>query len=306
MQRREAFSLCPEFKAERQVERFKQQNREDSLYIYPHLQAMYQVEFSNNLLVNFIHRGVLHGKYMFVRDYATGFTYVAQEDGIDAIAHHSYLSNGKKVSSAGYLHINNGILTMITNESGHYKPTNHGMLGDLEFYSLQSGNPGLLYEDHSQQKDTKQIFQYLVTDVIACQDNAHNINQIPVMNARVGDSRHNKRFNSTNFSSVVANNHNLLFANKDTVSQTSRSQNNYKANVDFLNNSMKSQNNSKLSTTEQIADHLVEKILPDEMLTLIHNNTGMHDEIILNDDFLLEDNFKNDLGEEISFNQYRS
>lgn len=86
-----------------------------------------------------------HGKYLYVRT-LSGALFAAKEE---EIAHHSYLSNGKKVTSAGYLVFENGKLCLVSNESGHYRPTKEEMLEDLQHYYNLSKNEHLVYEDHS-------------------------------------------------------------------------------------------------------------------------------------------------------------
>ncbi|KTD41212.1 hypothetical protein [Legionella parisiensis] len=61
---------------------------------------------------------------------------------------HSALANGKKVLAAGKLELEEGVLIKISNESGHYMPTDEEMRYMLSKFLSLSQNANLVYESH--------------------------------------------------------------------------------------------------------------------------------------------------------------
>ena len=62
---------------------------------------------------------------------------------------HSYLANGKKVLAAGTLSFKNGVLTEMSNNSGHYRPTDEEMLLAIKAFHIASGGSLEKYTSHS-------------------------------------------------------------------------------------------------------------------------------------------------------------
>lgn len=106
------------------------------------------------------------GKYNFIRA-LNGKIYVSNILGKNHVRNHSGLSNGKKVTSAGTMIFFEGKLEVISNESGHYKPTNEEMLVDIKHFLALSNNDQLIYEDHSQHKgEEKSLFHYSAIEFV--------------------------------------------------------------------------------------------------------------------------------------------
>lgn len=154
-------SLNKEFKSERQKER----NHLTFFYIPNQAREKYRLDYNNGYFTN--NKQILDGKYMYVR-LLNGIIYIASDDKENDlyVGHHSYLSNGKKVTSAGYFIFKNGRMKLVSNESGHYIPSNDKMKSDIEFYFEIAKNEKLVYEDHSKFPKEKQKYLYYVKDII--------------------------------------------------------------------------------------------------------------------------------------------
>ncbi|KTC86949.1 hypothetical protein [Legionella brunensis] len=148
------------FRIERKLERIKAKLGDgDTKYFSDKERKRHQLFFNGN---KFITQGeVAHGTYMFVRTLDN--LIIVSSDGS---LHHSYLANGKKVSSVGYFIFEYGKLKCVSNESGHYTPTNEEMLPDLLFYYELAKNPELIYEDHSSFPEKNKIYQYKIADIL--------------------------------------------------------------------------------------------------------------------------------------------
>lgn len=155
-------SLKPEFKEERQKQRQLQAQYEYSVYISETIKNWLCLVHHDKGAFTLPQGVVPHGKYIFVR-MLTGEIYIAKED---QISHHSYLSNGKKVLSTGYMAFDEGRLYLVSNESGHYTPTNEEFWPELSFYYTIAQNDKLIYEDHSRVPKEKLIYQYQVKDLL--------------------------------------------------------------------------------------------------------------------------------------------
>ncbi|WP_165482815.1 hypothetical protein [Legionella gresilensis] len=68
--------------------------------------------------------------------------------------------------SAGYFEFENGKMKMVSNESGHYTPTNTEMEQELLFYFGITKNKDLIYEDHTEVPSKRIISHYLVRKII--------------------------------------------------------------------------------------------------------------------------------------------
>lgn len=117
-------SMKREFKVERKVMRHLSVDDTKNVYISPEKQNKYQVHFNEEkeAFVN-ANKETLDGEYNFVLTCEENPKLLC-----DINLNHSYLGNGKKVLGAGSLLFNNGSLEEISNNSGHYRPTNNEML----------------------------------------------------------------------------------------------------------------------------------------------------------------------------------
>ncbi|STX27609.1 Uncharacterised protein [Legionella beliardensis] len=102
----------------------------------------YLVDIKEN---NFSLKGaVLHGEYLFVLTCENPPKLLC-----DKPTHHSYLANGKKVLAAGTLIFDRGALLKLTNNSGHYQPTDSEMLPAIKALYMASGKMLEIYESFS-------------------------------------------------------------------------------------------------------------------------------------------------------------
>lgn len=169
---------------ERKRQRRLQANYEESSYL-PEVLLKFAAELhANEGIFAFSNGKVPHGKYLYVRT-LSGALFAAKEEDI---AHHSYLSNGKKVTSAGYLVFEKGKLCLVSNESGHYRPTKEEMREDLQHYYNLSKNEFLVYEDHSSILTEKCIKAFSVKAIVASQ----TFDDLIPLAIFVKDSRYNK------------------------------------------------------------------------------------------------------------------
>lgn len=157
--------LKPAFREERKRERQSQRLGWQSLYFQPSIaQQLFELECQNGTF-NYRHAKdqELNGRYLYVR--ALDGRILAAKEG--EVGHHSYLSNGKKVLSAGYLIFNQGQLVLFSNESGHYTPTNDEMAPEIIFFHNLAQNSALVYEDHSHYPQSREIAQYKTQSIVA-------------------------------------------------------------------------------------------------------------------------------------------
>ena len=125
----------------------------------------YQLHYDNNGTFITDDLEFPDGLYLYVRT-LDGKIYAVKITSNDQLVnHHSYLSNGKKVLSAGYFVFEKGKLILVSNESGHYTPTNEEMLPDINFYYQIAKNEELIYEDHSLYPEMKIIYQFKAKDL---------------------------------------------------------------------------------------------------------------------------------------------
>ncbi|KTD19258.1 Uncharacterised protein [Legionella lansingensis] len=159
--------LKDNFRQERKEQRELQTKYGVSDYLIP-LAAELSCELScNNGVFSFPNGHKPDGMYLYVRT-LKGKIFAAELGG--SIRHHSYLSNGKKVLSAGHFFFDHGKLILVSNESGHYTPTNEEMLSEIEFYYSISKNEDLIYEDHSNVPTSKQVHRYKAQDIVRAKD----------------------------------------------------------------------------------------------------------------------------------------
>ncbi|QRN02583.1 hypothetical protein GH742_01115 [Legionella sp. MW5194] len=152
------------FRQERKNERISQRLGWQSLYFQPFIaQLLFKLEcqqgifsYSNDKTKE------LHGRYLYVRT-LDGHLLAAKEG---EVGHHSYLSNGKKVLSAGHLIFDQGRLCLFSNESGHYKPTSEEMASEITFFHHLAENQDLIYEDHCNYPQTGKLVQYKTQSIL--------------------------------------------------------------------------------------------------------------------------------------------
>ncbi|KTD46622.1 hypothetical protein Lrub_1544 [Legionella rubrilucens] len=152
------------FRRERKSERTLQRLGWQSLYFQPFIaQLLFKLECQHGVFSYCNDKTkALHGRYLYVRT-LDGHLLAAKEG---EVGHHSYLSNGKKVLSAGHLIFDQGRLCLFSNESGHYTPTNEEMASEITFFHHLAQNQALVYEDHSRYPETGQLIQYKTESII--------------------------------------------------------------------------------------------------------------------------------------------
>lgn len=161
-------SLKPEFHSERDEQRKLQFSIETSQEVGPrYYDALQQdavkvIQLSENAnKFNFKNSGeILTGSYFYVG--LDGFEMLCANG-----CYHSDLSNGEDVAAAGVACFEDGKLTSISNESGHYKPTSAEMLPFLRHIFEAAGNPELVFEDHSRVLKTGRKYFYKASAVIS-------------------------------------------------------------------------------------------------------------------------------------------
>ncbi|CAM2746312.1 Uncharacterised protein [Legionella steigerwaltii] len=161
-QTRLGIKLKDDFRKERKKQRELQEKFELSLYLQPFVAQMSCQLTVKDGIFSFPNGVLPDGKYIYVRT-LEGKIFACKEE---EVAHHSYLSNGKKVLSAGSFIFEKGRLCLVSNESGHYTPTNSEMQPEIEFYYSVAQNPDLIYEDHSKNPSQKIINQYKAKDIV--------------------------------------------------------------------------------------------------------------------------------------------
>ncbi|MDX1836018.1 hypothetical protein DIZ81_13175 [Legionella taurinensis] len=152
------------FRNERKNERTSQRLGWQSLYFQPFIaQLLFKLECQQGIFSYSNDKTkALQGRYLYVRT-LDGHLLAAKEG---EVGHHSYLSNGKKVLSAGHLIFDQGRLCLFSNESGHYTPTREEMASEITFFHHLAQNQDLIYEDHSSYPQTGKVIQYKTQSLI--------------------------------------------------------------------------------------------------------------------------------------------
>ncbi|WP_298627230.1 hypothetical protein [uncultured Legionella sp.] len=132
----ELISLKAEFKIERKAMRQLLPNDPENKYVTREQQAPYIARYiEEDALFTDGYDEVLDGTYNFVLTCEENPLLLCSEE-----LHHSYLANGKKVLGVGTLFFEQGKLTIITNNSGHYRPTDNELLPAIKaLYSVSKG-----------------------------------------------------------------------------------------------------------------------------------------------------------------------
>lgn len=154
-------SLKPEFKTERKAMRLLAVDAPEQLYLTAEQQAQCEALITDENFFTDINEEFLDGAYHFI---------LTCEDQPRIICsptlHHSYEANGKKVFASGSLVFENGVLIKITNNSGHYRPTDEEMLPVIKALYLASGKTLKVYESFCQSEP----LSYPVSELIAVDD----------------------------------------------------------------------------------------------------------------------------------------
>lgn len=127
-------SLKEKFKIERKAMRALPIDSPEQEYLSAESQGQYHVDCSSTHLFKNVEANLLNGSYNFVL--------LCDDEPIlvcDPSLHHSYLANGKKVFATGSLTFDHGKLLEITNNSGHYTPTDEEMLAVIKALYKASG-----------------------------------------------------------------------------------------------------------------------------------------------------------------------
>ncbi|MDI9819427.1 MULTISPECIES: hypothetical protein [unclassified Legionella] len=156
-------SLKYEFKNERKAMRFLKENGLENKYIDKEKQKEYVInlyEDEGDIFFSDSKNEWLDGEYLFVLTCEENPKLLC-----DKTMHHSFMANGKKVLAAGSLLFENGVLQEVTNDSGHYRPTDEEMLPVIK--ALYSASNGTLRSYKSYCSDKPLIFPVIeLIDII--------------------------------------------------------------------------------------------------------------------------------------------
>ncbi|MDX1837818.1 hypothetical protein DIZ81_09075 [Legionella taurinensis] len=125
-------ALKPQFAAERKAMRLLQRQTEECKYIAQENQAAYAIVPAEEHFVS-----LMTGESLDQDEMNEEFNFVLTCEEkpqllVDKKLNHSFLANGKKVLAAGSLIFSQGILIGLTNNSGHYRPTDEQMLAVIK------------------------------------------------------------------------------------------------------------------------------------------------------------------------------
>jgi hypothetical protein len=137
-------ALNTDYRNERKAMRFFSRNEPSkNRYLSSESQNNYRVQLDKNPMC-FPDGNVLHGKYNFCLTCEESPRLLCSQN-----HHHSFLANGKKVLGMGTLTFDEGQLIEITNNSGHYKPTNEQMLDVIKALHYESESSLKTYVSYS-------------------------------------------------------------------------------------------------------------------------------------------------------------
>lgn len=124
-----------EFKLERKAMRTLPESHPENHYLSKEMQAQYAIKISEEGYFEDAKQGILNGEYNFVLTCEEEPQLLCDRD-----LHHSSLANGKKALAVGTLRFDNGMLVVVTNNSGHYRPTDEEMLNVIKIlYKISQG-----------------------------------------------------------------------------------------------------------------------------------------------------------------------
>lgn len=150
-------SLKPEFKVERKAMRKLASTDSPNQYITREQQDQYVIRLEDGYFTDATNES-LHGEYNFV--------FTCEENPLllcSKTLHHSWLANGKKVLGAGTLIFDQGQLEIITNNSGHYRPTNDEILPVIQALHTASNETLISYRSFC----NKVVANYPVIELLA-------------------------------------------------------------------------------------------------------------------------------------------
>ncbi|CEK10104.1 hypothetical protein [Legionella hackeliae] len=128
-------SMKKEFKKERQAMRLLPFDHPDNSYLSKEKQEKLITTLSEDGFFVNPDDEFLDGEYNFVLTCEESPQLLCHPD-----LHHSTLANGKKVLASGTLFFKSGTLKVVTNNSGHYRPTDEEMLPFIKkLYELSGG-----------------------------------------------------------------------------------------------------------------------------------------------------------------------
>jgi hypothetical protein len=163
------------------------EKEDTSKYLYtPEERANYLVHFKNGKLCNYKNEDILDSRLLYVLDNDNNLYAVPSSFNWN----HSWLLAGCPVKAAGFIETDNqGEISLISNESGHYTPNMVQMLPSLRYFAQQikkSSSPNkstVIYESHDKVREGT-IISYRLNDIAKLNgvQDIHNIlHKLPVL-----------------------------------------------------------------------------------------------------------------------------
>jgi hypothetical protein len=138
-------SLKPEFKKERKAMRYLPKSDVDNVYLDNEKQKKHVIQWLTEEDIVVDRKGVyLSGEYNFILTCEEEPKLICNPN-----LHHSYMASGKKVLASGSLTFERGKLLKISNNSGHYRPTDDEMLDTIKALYIASGGTLKTYKSFS-------------------------------------------------------------------------------------------------------------------------------------------------------------
>lgn len=153
--------LKPQFVNERKAMRLLQKRHEPCDYISKNEQKHYEIKPTETNIIALDSSNCLEDEC----DDEYNFVLTCDDPPrllIDKTLNHSFLANGKKVLAAGGLIFRQGQLVGITNNSGHYRPTDEQMLAVIKALYLASDNRLSYYKSYVSKPAKTYVVQELV------------------------------------------------------------------------------------------------------------------------------------------------
>lgn len=155
-------SIKDEFKVERKAMRLLAKDNPLNVYFRLEKQEQYSIEYceEDDVFID------AQGDILEDNEYNFILTCEKNPKLICGQFHHSYMANGKKVLASGTLLFEGGALVRITNNSGHYRPTDNEMLDVIKALYKLTGGTLTSYESYS----TKEHLIYPVSELVTVND----------------------------------------------------------------------------------------------------------------------------------------
>ncbi len=205
--RNEGIKLNEHFLDERAYEKYSFGMGIKGLYFTDEEKKQYILSPNTETGIFYINGEVASGRYLYARGMDETLYGYKINDNEDPNVHHSFFTEGNNVLSAGYFRfseINNensldntlpaGIMLSVSNESGHYTPTNEEMLDQVEYYYNVSKNSNLVYIDHTRAPSEKQIYHYKASEFVKQNGDVSLLNPIDKLPSE--ESHYGKKLNS--------------------------------------------------------------------------------------------------------------